>query len=1366
MSIKYLYKILLLVSYVFYVNTLCASDQPNITYLGIEQGLSNNSVTCSFQDHKGFIWFGTYDGLNRYDGYDFRVFRNRLHDTTSLPNNRVAVITEDFAKTIWVGTRSGAAKYDEVTSSFSSISYISRGEKLPKKITATVNAIKTDAAGTIFIATDEGLFMYEENSRAAAPVFISGDTSHASFQAMAVECDSMRRVWIYVREKGLYLYNPRLQSLQLVNAEIKSGICLESNTNGSLLLGADDGLYNYSTAENKFSKLFTSGNRIVQVSKYNNLLYISSDGNGIFTMNISSGKIEPLIQPLSKKQLSSICTSSVLKDVDGRLWIGTFRGGINVLDPQKNKFRTIAHDPLEANSLIGNFVTSCSEDADGNLWLGTDGNGISCWNRKKNTFASYRYPLQSPQLRSSNFVTDILIDFKNNIWLATWGGGVNRFNKKSGTFEHFNCVNTELRKEDRNQFILYQDKHNTLWAGSCLEGGLYYFNDHRLKFELYDYRLKNILAMYEDNSGQLWAGDFSSLILVDQVKKQHRRYELGYAIRSILEDQQGNFWVGTEGGGLLLFDRSNGRFTRFSETEGLSNNSILKILADKKNNLWISTFNGISLFNTITKKFSNFSQSDGLQSNQFNYNAGQILRSGEFVFGGIKGLNIFYPDSVINRLSPPAVLLTGLKVNNKTIQYDKSYISKRSSDRIESITLPFDKAVLAIDFVALNYTASDKIKYAYYLEGWDKGWNYVGKIRTANYTRINEGSYTFHVKACSGSGAWSEWQEHLVITILPPWYRAWWAYLLYITIASALIYTYVRYKSISARQSYEIALAKIETEKQKELNEKKLSFFTNISHEFRAPLTLIINPVKELLHHPEKKSGAVDLHLVYRNARRLLSLVDQLLLFRKADTEGDKLQLDWVNFYELCQEVYVCFSHQAKTRNINYQFSGSNHTLELLADKEKIEIILFNLLSNALKFTPPGGTVSIEIAEKHNIVELTVSDTGCGIDPGTGNRLFEKFYQSKNGQGSGHKGFGIGLFLVNQFVQAHKGTISYKSTIGEGTSFIIQLPVPIANHSRKINEHLADEDTRRKPLLVEELLADLEADTEENASPEHQQNMAKDFVLPGLSDMVSEKKIILLVDDDTGMREYLGRIFAGRFLVYEAANGESGMQMAEAYVPDIIISDVIMDGMNGVDFCNRIKTHPELNHIPVILLTATSSSDIKLKGIECGAEDYITKPFENDLLVARVDNILKNRNAIQQYFLDTITLRKNGTKVSAPYREFLDRCIFIIEKEILNEDFTIRTFAREMGMSHSSLYKKVKSISGLSLTAFIRFLRLRKAALLLLTTSTNINEVAIQVGINDVKYFRVHFQKLYGMNPSAYIKKYKDSFNRDFSIIS
>jgi signal transduction histidine kinase/ligand-binding sensor domain-containing protein/DNA-binding response OmpR family regulator len=1345
-----------------------AGERPVISVLGIEQGLSNNSVTCAYQDHHGFMWFGTYDGLNRYDGYTFRIFRNQLNDEHSLPNNRISDITEDSRHQLWIGTRVGAGRYDPVTSSFTTIKFIPRGEKKPKKINAIVNDIFIDHRGVVFIGTDDNLLICNENESLARPLsFAASDNVKGRYQVLSVEQDSRQIIWVYVRDVGLCKYNPGSDNLEIVNTEIKNGICLRADPGGRLWMGTDDGLYEYSVASNRHTRKMSSFARIVQLSIFNNQLYISSDGNGIFQLDFASGSVAPLFQPTDKQILTSPAVNAVLKDIDGRIWIGTLRGGINILDAEKNRFRTIAHDPQNKNSLGGNVVISFCEDTSNNVWIGSDGNGITYWNRNLNRFHNYSHDENNNNSLRNNAVTDLLIDFRNELWVATWGGGVDRLNQRTGNFEHFNSVNTVHRKEDKNHFVLYQDKHNQLWTGTCLEGGLYRFNRNREKFELFDERLKNILTMSEDSLGNLWAGDFSSLIKMDPVHKNHIRYPMGYAVRAIYEDKNGEFWIGTEGGGLLLFNRNTGKYQRYTDKNGLTNNSILNILADKENNLWISTFNGLSRFNTKSRSFVNFSQSDGLQSNQFNYNAGLALRSGEFLFGGIRGLNIFYPDSISNRNTPLRVLLTDIKVDNVLLQGENTYPVKKNDEGFEAITLPFNKAVVAIDFVALNYSGSDKIKYAYYLEGWDKGWNYVGKLRTANYTRLNEGSYLFHVKAVDAAGSWTEIGESLKIVVLPPWYRSVWAYLFYSLLIGSMIYMYVQYKAQQARQAYEVALAKIETEKEKELNEKKLSFFTNVSHEFRAPLTLIIDPVKELLNHPEKKTLMSDLNIVFRNARRLLSLVDQLLLFRKADTEGGKLKLSTIHFYEFCHEVFTCFSHQAKSRSIDYSFTGEFQPLDLLADREKLEIILFNLLSNALKFTPQGGKVNMDVSAKKGQATIVISDSGPGIDPEIGEELFEKFYQVKNNQQVSHKGFGIGLYLVKQFAQAHHGTIRYESNEGAGSRFIFSFPVRKPVGQPEIAGIPVEIKTESKqPAIINELLADLEAGMEEDSLIAENQHKGEWNFSATQPEFVTEKKTVLLVDDNTGIRQYLSQIFAEKFLVYEAEDGEDGYQMAQRHVPDIIISDVIMGGMSGVEFCKKIKSDPDLNHIPVILLTATTASDVKLKGIECGAEDFITKPFEKDFLIARVDNILKNRNTLQQYFLDTVTLRKNKTKVSSAYRDFLDNCMKVVDEHMDDEEFTIKKFARKMGMSHSNLYKKVKSVSGLSINAFIRFLRLRKAALILLSTDTNISEAAFQVGISDPKYFREQFFKLFGMNPSDYIKKYKDSFNKDINKIS
>lgn len=1356
--IKYLRLAILQVWCVFVAptNTLLAAAPPLLTYLGIEQGLSNNAVTSIYQDHNGFMWFGTYDGLNRYDGYNFTIYRNEFNDSNSLVNNRIACIIEDHQHRLWIGTRGGISIYSHATGRFSRLNYLPYKSTKQKRILVAVNAIQPGAKATIFIGTNgEGLLVYNATGPARQAPLKNGTTVTTQYEVASVAIDAAQHTWLFVRNVGLCLYDDNSGMVKVVNDNIRNGIALQADRNGQLWLGTDEGLHRYSIASNAFTSVLTThSKRVVNlIIDRQQTLWVASDGEGVFTMPLSTGKITHLASAQNKELLTSTAVFSIFEDHEGRKWIGTLRGGVNILDPRKAGFASITHDPLNPNSLINDFTLSLCEDADHNIWIGTDGGGLSIWNRKQDRFTNIKHLGGNNQSPCSDFVTSIVSDFQHNIWVSTWGTGIYRYNKTTRSFEHYACFNQLSGREDKNTWLLYEDAERSLWAGVCTGSPLYRLNRSANRFEVFDSSLTNILSMTEDSKGNFWAGDYTSLIKVDRATKRHRVFNIGYPVRVFHEDKAGNCWIGTEGGGLLLFDRKTGAYTRYNKANGLSNNSILKILEDKNGNLWISTFYGISKFNPREKTFKNFSQSDGLLCNQFNYNAALALPSGEFIFGGIKGMNIFYPDSLSYFSGMPKVLLTGLKIDNVPIERADRYVTKRAGDHVTALQIPYNKAVLAFDFVALEYSAPDKIDYAYYLEGWDKGWNYVGKSRTANYTRLHEGSYTFRVKTSNAEGAWNNQDYMLQITILPPWYRTWWAYLLYTAVIIGLGYTYLRYKAQKTRLAFDIRLARLETEKEKELNEKKLAFFTNISHEFRTPLTLIINPVKELLNGADRTAGN-GLEVVYRNARRLLSLVDQLLLFRKADSETDRLKITRLNFHNLCREVYLCFAQQARAKQINYTFSCANPQLEVYADREKIEIVLFNLLSNALKFTPENGMVGFTVREDEEDITITITDTGCGIGEDAGQRLFEKFYQVKEKHTPGKAGFGIGLYLSRHFIEGHKGNISFNSAAGQGTSFTVRL--------KKGTLHFAGqyifEEMTEDPALLEELMGTISSEIPP-ARPAEKEPVA-------ISDIITGKRSILIVDDNAEIRDYLRLLFCEKFLFHEADNGEDGLRIAREHYPDIIISDVFMKGMSGVELCNTLKQDPSLNHIPVILLTANPSQEIKLRGIECGADDYIVKPFEQELLLARVDNILQNRNVLQGYFFDKITLKKTDARISTEYKDFLERCISIVENNLDKDSFNIKVLAAEIGMSHSNLYKKVKSISGHSVNAFIRFIRLRRAAVLLLSTGCNVNEAAFEVGLNDMKYFREQFARLFGMNPSEYIKKYRNSFNKDFNVVN
>jgi signal transduction histidine kinase/DNA-binding response OmpR family regulator len=1068
------------------------------------------------------------------------------------------------------------------------------------------------------------------------------------------------------------------------------------------------------------------------------------------------------------------------------------------------------------------FVSAFYEDREQNLWIGTDGGGLSYWNRDKNTFTNYAHKPGQPGTLSHNSVPSFKEDYLGNTWIATFGGGINKFNKAKGNFERYPCLNMLTGLKNNYVWLLFEDRDRNLWACTYANGRLYQLNRQTDRFENFNQEAIDIFSMAEDHNGTLWAGTAFGLIKVDRQNKNFIRYIITKPVRAIHEDKKGRLWIGTEGLGLILFDREKGKpGESYTDAEGLSNNSVLNILEDGKGHLWLSTFNGLSEFNPEDKTFKNYFQDDGLQSNQFLYNAALRLTSGEMIFGGIKGFNLFHPDSIYSGNNKPPVMLTGLRINNEAVMEGSPYITKISGDKIETVRIPYDEAVLSFDFASLEYSTPRKIRYAYYLEGWDKGWSNPGLLRTANYTRLSEGNYMLRVKATTADGSWNPQEVRMKIVVLPPWYRTWWAYAIYILMAGGAIMLYQRYRIYQAKLKYEVNLAnmkaekqqaaleieraerekslaelekeraekerqnaelalekaekergraelavkwaelekekaereteRVKSEKEREINEKRNSFFTHISHEFRTPLTLIINPIKDLLQKRKENEMAPDgeLPVVYRNARRLLSLVDELLLFRKAESGADRIRPVKINLGTVAKEPYLCFVQQARSKNIIYDLECGD-SLEIYADPQKLEIILYNLLSNAVKYTGPGGRITLRITEREHHVLIEVEDTGVGIPEEVGDRLFEKFYQPDFYGAPAVPGFGIGLYLAKHFTEQHKGEILYRSEVGKGTTFTL--------HFLKGKEHFEPgtvfNEGAVSPIMLQEL-RDVNR-LEEALNPEKELNP--------VHDVVSEKKSMLIVDDDEQTRNYLAQLFKDNYTTHLAETGEDGLKQAQKYLPDLIISDVNMAGLNGIELCRIIKENASLSHIPVILLSSSASDEARLRGAESGADDYIVKPFDKNLLLARITTILKSRTKLQNYFYNEVTLQKNNLKISAEYKEFLDNCMSIVEAHLDDPDFNINMLVTELRTSRSNLYKKVKSISGLSTSAFVRFIRLRKAAELFIHTRNNINETATQVGFNDMKYFREQFFKLFGMKPSEYIKKYRKAFGKSFNL--
>ncbi|MEO7881015.1 two-component regulator propeller domain-containing protein [Mucilaginibacter sp.] len=1334
---------------------------PHIGRIGLKEGLSNSEIRCIFQDRRGFLWFGTYDGLNRFDGYDFKAYRNQPEDLSSIIHSYVNCIAEDSQRNLWVGTRQGVSLLNPLTEKFSPVYVLKPGGK-QYQLTNYVKDIKADDNGNIYVASQNGgLVIFDKGSRAGQPVpVIINKITAFDYTVDAFLILPGNKTYLLIRNLGLCEYNVKLKKILVLNSTIVAGTCLYPD-NGNLWLGTFTGLYHFNFQSGKYDRVLNEVNAGLRSGRITALqlmpdssLWIGTDGGGVEILDKSRTGVSHLAAGNNEHGLSSDAVYALLLDKNGRKWVGTLRGGINVIDDVKDRFQNLSHDPLNPNSLISNFVKSLLEDRDGKLWVGTDGGGLSILDRNTWQFTNFRQNPRLPGALSSNFVTSIVQDNSGRVWIATYGGGINLYQPNQKRFKAYRGLNTAGKETHIIFWSLYIDSSGKLWA-SGLQGGLFLYNPGTDQFQLYSEKLLNILAMCEDGLGNLWAGNFEGLYKIDSKSKQFKFYNIGKPVRAIHNGTNGNLWLGTEAG-LMNFDPAGGKVIKqFTTRAGLSNNNVLAIEEDRTNKLWLSTYNGLCRFDPKQESFTNFFQSDGLANKEFNFNASLKLRNGQLAFGGINGLSLFYPGQLVPLLNEPVIALTDVRINGNALDAEPDYINANNENELVSLTVPFKKASFSFRYAAIEFTAEDRIRYRYRLEGADKGWVDAGNQRSIFYTRLSPGKYILRINCTNPEGQWITKELRLRILVLPPWYATIWAFASYISVILGLIYWYLRNRFLKTRLKYEIRLANAEAvyqrnlqEKEKELNERRIEFFTGVSHEFRTPLSLIINPIRDLLAK-SAPAERLELNYIYRNSKRLLSLVDQLLLFRKADAVSDALHIAPMDIVLVCKEVYLCFVQQAKLSGIILELNAPADPVIIYGDREKIEIILFNVISNAIKYTPAGKVVAVELITNFETVAVKVVDNGPGMPDEVAAHVFEKFYRSaKQGQ---QGGFGIGLYLAQQFTHRHHGKLYFDSTPGIGTTFYLQLLRGTGHFPGLVVSEMVD--------IVSPLIDEL-AKGDDNVEVI---NTIDDSRF-GAGGIITDKKTILIIDDDAEMRRYIRSVLIKTYVIYEAENGEAGLVKARDKQPGMIICDVMMPGLNGIEVCQNIKKDQQLSFIPMILLTASSSPENKIMGLESGADDYIQKPFETDVLVARIANLLQTRDNLQHYFFNTITLKSANVAISDEYKQFLENCIVIVERHIMDENFSIKVLASEVGMSHSNLYRKVKSLSGHTINSFIRYIRLRKAAELLVQSDMNVNEVAFETGFSSIKYFRNQFFKLFGTNPSDFLKQKRPVFKKRFNL--
>ncbi|NOX37163.1 MAG: response regulator [Calditrichaeota bacterium] len=1345
-----------------------------------EQGLSQSSVLDILQDRQGFIWIGTEDGLNRFDGYEFRVFKHIPGDTNSLSDNYVYALIQDHQGFIWIGTRNGGLnRYDPERDRFDH--WVSRIGVENTLSYNTIRALALDIDGKIWIGTDGGgLNCFDPDSQKFT-VWQHDPSDPASLphnRIWALAWDPSGVLWIGTRGGGLIRFDPSTGKFtqwqhdpQNPNSPSSNRvIAIFRDESGKLWLGTTGGLDCFDPRTGEFQH-WKSNPADPNALSYRTIpaihkdrqgkLWIGTYGGGVNIFDPRTGMFQRFLRDKENpKSISHDYIWSIFEDRAGGIWIGTRGGGLNYYSPYARKFEHWYRDPHAENTLSHDDVWAIYEDSRGGVWIGTNGGGLNYFDPESRRFRVWKHDPSNPNSLSNNRIWAISETADGYIWLGT-SRGLNRLDPRTGTVRHWrhNPQNPHSLSDDRVQAIC-PDSAGYLWLGTA--HGLNRFDPATESFTVWYHDPDDSLslshnivrALYIDRQGTLWVGTIRGLNRYDPENNQFIRYRhrpddvttlSSDIVLSIYEDSRGRFWIGTTGG-LNLMDRRTGRFIHFREKDGLPNEVIYGILEDDQGFLWMSTNNGLSRFDPDTRTFRNYDVRDGLQSNEFNQAAYHRGQSGRMYFGGAQGLNLFFPEAIRDNQYIPPVVFTKFLIFNQPQQVGVNSILPRALPFLDEIHLSYKHNVFSFEFAALNFTFPEKNLYAYKMEGFDEDWVYAGHRRFATYTNLAAGTYVFRVKGSNNDGIWNEEGVAIRIRVDPPPWKTWWAYLAYVIGVLLAIYGIVRFEVNKVRLENDLKIQRIEKQKLLEIDQAKSRFFANISHDFRTPLTLILGPLDQLISGEFRGDPRPLYQKMKQNALQLLSLINQLLDLSKLEAGQLQLRVRKTELNRMVKGLANAFESLAMQRNIQLDVQLWNEPIEVYVDREQFEKIINNLLSNAFKFTKDGGQVWVRVGQiqenGHAYAFVEVQDTGIGIPQDQLERIFERFYQVESNKYFTSTGTGIGLALSKELIERHGGQIRVQSEVGQGSRFTVLIPLGC--------DHFKPEEIVEEP----EPPAIPEEQSYGNGKPDLVETTEKEGPKAQFTTRV-DRPIILIVEDNEEMREYIRDMLVDQYRVLEAENGKEGLSIAQEKIPDLIISDVMMPQMDGFEFCQHIKEDERTSHIPVILLTARGSDESKIRGLDIGADDYVVKPFSTRVLRARVRNLIEQRQRLREKFQKMSPLALSEAAVSSLDERFLRRACQMVEQHLGDAHFGVTEFAREMGLSRVQLHRKLKALTNLSPSEFIRRLRIHKAADLLKKGWGTVSEVAYEVGFNNLSYFASCFRKEFGVSPSEYGKRYQ-----------
>ena len=1351
------------------IMSIISEAQPRrFKHLTSEDGISQSEVYCFLKDSRGFIWFGTVDGLNRYDGYNIEVFNTNRNDKHTISSNTIRCLAEDQNGRIWIGTDGGLNVYDPKTELFSQIA---------------VKTLKSDFAvwslliynGQLLLGTNNGLWR------------------------AIIETNDLKKI-----ESGIHQIK-NIDYPNTIRSVIPSeggGIWLLTNnslTQIELLKNSEEAI----PKENFPLGRFQSANKVVE--DFSGNLWITLSRNGLIRYNPKTKVYKHFSRYETKYGPASEKCSSLALDKNGNLWVGTLDQGLNFiryeeLSKDEVVFETILRQPFYSHGLNSNLIYSLYVSEDNLLWVGTIGSGVNIFNPNQKKFEHYKFQDLTSNSSKSNFIRSVYVDNQNRIWTGTHNNGLFIFDRENENFKKlgfetqsvfyisyykenkvFVCtttgiflvelVNNKLKIVNTlsivggNQAVFYiiNSKPDIYWIATInglvrveLENNtIKNYNTYSTSTELSISENNCRVLFYDHFDNKLYVGTEGGGLNIISLDNNHfpqntevyknttdpNSISSNY-VRSIIKDSHQDLWIGTyEGLNKMVQDESTGKtvFRTLTKDDGLPNNMIHVLVEDNFNNLWIGTNGGLSQYIPEQDRFINYTASDGIQSNEFSEHAAFKKANGEILMAGINGINAFYPNQIEVSLQKPHTTITEFYLFNEKVnpleKVGKRTPLQKSITLTDSIVLQPKQNNIGFDFSAMIYPSAEKVKYAYMLKGFDEDWRFTdASQRNANYTNLRHGDYTFLVKSTNNDGIWEDSTEQIFIHINTPFYLTWFAYVIYgLLIISFFVY-FSYFSVIRYTTKKRLLLEKEHNQKLHELDVLRTKFFINISHDLRTPLTLISGPVNYILQNKKLSRKAINdnLILVKRNVKRLNYLVEQLLDVRKSESGKLSPKMKLNDIVSFVQSESAHFNYALKKKKLALKINSNNEKIDIYFDTSMISKVLFNIISNAIKFTEKGaikinisttGKESIEVlknATQNTFVVIEITDTGKGIEEEQKKKIFNRFYQDP--KSTVGKGFGIGLSHTKELIDAHDGFIEVESTEGVGTTFRFYLPKVKNVDKAEIKEEFSTED-----IYIDEEI-----------SPETEVEQKKD-----------NAKTILVVEDNADMRKYIKTELSADYDVSVASDGLLGMKKAESIIPDLILSDVVMPNLDGIQMCERIKSNIKTSHIPVVLLTAKVDVQTKYQGIEIGADDYIPKPLDMEYLKIRIKNLLQSRDQLRKLFQKNPVLEPSKITVTSVDEKFLSSLMEAIETGIPDPEFSVISLEKQLGMSHTSLYRKLKSLTGKSGHEILQTMRLKRAHQLLTETKgIRIEEVAYMVGFNSPRYFSKCFRETYGFTPS------------------